>query len=48
MSSSQGFTSPGFGQSPSTGRRVCRGRERSVCVCVCGGGGGWVWVWVWA
>ena len=35
MSSSQGFTSPGFGESPSTDRRVCGGREReSVCVCV--------------
>ena len=32
MSSSQVFTSPGFGQSPSTDRRVCGGGERRVCV----------------
>ena len=30
MSSSQGLMSPGFGQSPSTDRRVCR--EKGVCV----------------
>ena len=37
MSSSQGFTSPGFGQSPSTDRRVCGGGERKegVGVCMC-------------
>ena len=37
MSSSQGFTSPGFGQSPTTERKVgvCVCVRACVCVCVC-------------